>query len=69
MHHDVPRLARRRRRQSECAVLQVERHLELVLGQVRHVPVLERDRDVVEEVAIDPRDGLQREAEMLRKSR
>lgn len=69
VHHNVPRLAHRCRRQLERAVRQVEGHLELVLREVRLVPVLERDGNVVEEVAVGPREWLQREPTMLRKSR
>ena len=57
VHHDIPCLTRRRRRESEGPVLQVEVDLVVVLRGVGDVPVLETDPHVIEEPLVRSCDG------------
>jgi hypothetical protein len=58
VHHDIPRLARRRRRESKGSV-RVEGDLIVVLRRVGDVPVLETGPHIIEEPPVGPRDGHQ----------
>lgn len=63
VHHNEPCLSRRCRCQPKRSILQVEVEFGLVFPRIRHLPVLERDCNIVEEPAVGTRQRSQRKAD------